>query len=689
MAAPTLSAFPPAPARGEDRAVFTSKANALVAHYAIFVDEINNTILPWIEVQLTTVADGVTDAQQAVTDAQEQVTLVAGQVTLAATEADRSSDEADRAEIAAGNAAGAVNYRGLWTDATGSATAGGSYFYDDSVWLLLVDVPNIEATVPSLTNSDWLQTSGKPNVTTLSKNFSPSEEFILKLSDSIAGAPIVSVTKEVPQPGVTNDEWETAIEESEFDVDTGLQFGTSGLEIDLTGGTYVGQYLVATTNSAGQISTDYWTDINSMTSDDVENGEFISYALSDDGKQSFYVVSDSEGPRNIARDNGGTWEFNSAPIYDETAWQAAGTNSLVEALKDAMGVVRPTLAGAGYDNQTKDISATLSSPIGVCYASDDSRVWVVGGGSGTLYQFDLSVAGDPSTAVYNGASFTPSEDALALGVCRNADGSKLFISGSATDAVYEYDLASNNDITTPPTYSGNSLPVGGQDGNPYAIALTNSDNTLLMAGGNGSVYQYDLATTGTLGGASYSGNSYDLPAPTNNVFGLTATTDGRRMFVGSDDTCYQYEIDAAGDMTTVTDPSIQLSVAAQNSAMRGISLNSDETGFVVVGNIAPDSFFGFSLGFSATNKMDGPQLAAAGEADFQEITTTLDLAVILRTDDGGTTPTSNGVTINYDGNVAREVAVNGTDYTFQLLSDDRARITWIGGDTENIKARVK
>lgn len=152
MTAPTISTFPPAPVRGEDRATFTSKANALVAHYATFVTEMNDTVLPWIETQVATAESAVTDAEQAVTDA-------TAQVALATTEADRAETEADRAEAAADQAASTSNYLGEWSTLSGAVSIPTSVSNNSVIWILiqnLADVTTVEPGVSANSDDYWL-----------------------------------------------------------------------------------------------------------------------------------------------------------------------------------------------------------------------------------------------------------------------------------------------------------------------------------------------------------------------------------------------------------------------------------------------------------------------------------------------------------------------------------------------------
>ena len=132
---PTLTDPPPAPVRGEDQTTFANKANALVAWYSTNVTDLTNAI-DWQDVVFTEVDTRAGNAETAATTAEDAATA----------------------------ATGAANFQDKWSNASGSASSGGSYSHSGSVWLLLVDVSDITLTEPSDTNGDWLKLSTIPPV---------------------------------------------------------------------------------------------------------------------------------------------------------------------------------------------------------------------------------------------------------------------------------------------------------------------------------------------------------------------------------------------------------------------------------------------------------------------------------------------------------------------------------------------
>jgi sugar lactone lactonase YvrE len=498
------------------------------------------------------------------------------------------------------------------------------------------------------------------------------------------------VTKEVPQTGISNNEWETAVSESEFTFDAGLQVGASGIEVDLTGGTYVGQYLTAITNSSGQINTDYWTDINSMTADDNASGEFISYALSDDNKQTFYVVRVGQGGRNIVRNNGGAWEYNSASGYDSETWIAASVNSTSDAIKESLSaaLIGFDLSNPSYDSVSLSLDPQGTGFYSVFFSPDGLKMFAINISNANVFQYSLTTGFDLTTASYDSVSFSVAgQDSIPYAVYFSPDGLKMFVLGRSNDTVFQYSLTTGFDLTTA-SYDSVSFSVAGQDGQPESIAFSNDGSKMFVVGNlTNSLHQYTLSTGFDLITASYDSVSFSVAGQDASPTSVAFSNDGSKMFVlgGGAGNVYQYSM-SPFDLTTASYDSVSFSVAGQAPNPVGLALSEDGFKMFVV-SFNNNSIYQYSMSTTSQNKMDSNQISTAADADFPAVTTTQDLAIVLRTDTSGVTPTSNGVTINYDGNVAHEVARNGTDYIVQKLSDDTLRLKWVAS-TANTKWRI-
>jgi hypothetical protein len=99
------------------------------------------------------------------------------------------------------------------------------------------------------------------------------------------------------------------------------------------------------------------------------------------------------------------------------------------------------LSTASYDNVSFSVSGQDTGPPGIYFNSTGTKMFMVGNNSDSVYQYTLGTGFDLSTASYDSVSFSVTgQDTNPRGIFCNPTGTKMFVIGLATDAVYEYDL---------------------------------------------------------------------------------------------------------------------------------------------------------------------------------------------------------------------------------------------------------
>lgn len=210
-----------------------------------------------------------------------------------------------------------------------------------------------------------------------------------------------------------------------------------------------------------------------------------------------------------------------------------------------------------------------------------------------LWQFDLS------SVSYDSKSFdTSTQDSYPYSIDFNADGTKMYVLGFITDTVYEYDLSTAGDVSTA-VYNSVSLYVGSRDGQPMKIHFVPDGSIMYYLGQNNkTIYQYTLSTPWSLSTASYSGYS-------RNVSSYTGTYGGG-LFLNLDGTVMYY-IRTTGDQidwwdlstpyrisTAVLDASIYKYVGSEAGSPSGIIFSGD--GFkMFVGDYVDKKIFEYDL----------------------------------------------------------------------------------------------
>ena len=200
-------------------------------------------------------------------------------------------------------------------------------------------------------------------------------------------------------------------------------------------------------------------------------------------------------------------------------------------------------------------------------------------GSG-VYQYAMSNPYDLSTASYNN-KFLNVTSVLSTGLAGirfNLNGSKMFLYGFNTDAVHEYNLSTNYDITTA-TYTNNSFSVASQVdlGRVLLFNLDGSKMYILrssFSAPRNAIYQYTLSTPFSITSASYDNVSYDF-GTTAFLAHVSFNNDGSKLFLDAgSSTLRQYSMSTPFDISTISNDNVTLNVG---SSVRYYFWNNDGT----------------------------------------------------------------------------------------------------------------
>ena len=218
------------------------------------------------------------------------------------------------------------------------------------------------------------------------------------------------------------------------------------------------------------------------------------------------------------------------------------------------------LSTGSYANKTFSVQSQASAPNGLSFKSDGTKVYVADTGNDAIYQYALSTAWDISTASYENKSFDLSSNSPNIGdpygIQFKSDGSKMYVIGHSTDAVYQYSLSTSWDVSTA-SYDSVTFATKPQDGGPHALFFAPTGTKFYVLGiVNDKVFEYNLTTAWDLSSSSYSGNSFSIGSQENNGKGLFFKDDGSKMYaVGwQNDTIYQYSTGSSA-LATITWPS--------------------------------------------------------------------------------------------------------------------------------------
>ncbi|GAH43756.1 unnamed protein product, partial [marine sediment metagenome] len=143
--------------------------------------------------------------------------------------------------------------------------------------------------------------------------------------------------------------------------------------------------------------------------------------------------------------------------------------------------------------QEFSVAVEEGTPTGLCFKTDGTKMYVVGQDNDTVYEYDLTTQWDVSTAVYLQEKLVTAQETLLTDVCFKPDGTKMYIIGTAGDAVDEFDLGTQWDVTTAVWLQ--QFSVAAKEVRPQGLYFKPDGTKMYTVGDDGrSVDEYDLGT---------------------------------------------------------------------------------------------------------------------------------------------------------------------------------------------------
>ena len=215
--------------------------------------------------------------------------------------------------------------------------------------------------------------------------------------------------------------------------------------------------------------------------------------------------------------------------------------------KDALFIYQYSLSTPGdittatYDNKRIGVSAGTQ---GISFNSDYSRMYLINSSIDKIMQYNLSTPEDISTATLVSSYSVAGQEAGPRGIAVNSDVSKIWIVGSGMRTVYQYSLSIPGNLTTI-SFNNKSFAVNSQATFPQGITFNEDENMMWVVGSSSDgIHQYTLSTAGDVSTASYDGLFYSLSGISTNPTDVKFNDDFTAMYVTGQHTnrIYQFAI---------------------------------------------------------------------------------------------------------------------------------------------------
>jgi DNA-binding beta-propeller fold protein YncE len=246
------------------------------------------------------------------------------------------------------------------------------------------------------------------------------------------------------------------------------------------------------------------------------------------------------------------------------------------------GWTDPDLGNASYDSVSFSVSGQETSPEALFFKPDGAKMYVLGVTGDDVNEYDLSSAWDITSASFSQNFSVASQELGPSGLFFKPDGSKMYITGFDGDDVNEYDLSTAWDISTASFLQNFSL--AGQDSTPRGIFFKPDGTKMYVSGTtNDAVFEYSLSAAWDISSASYV-QSFSVVTQDNAPEDVSFNPDGTKMYVVGDQAnrVYEYDLSAAWDISTATYNSISFGVGTQDTSPNGVFFKSDGSKMYVI-----------------------------------------------------------------------------------------------------------
>jgi sugar lactone lactonase YvrE len=322
------------------------------------------------------------------------------------------------------------------------------------------------------------------------------------------------------------------------------------------------------------------------------------------------------------------------------------------------------------------------------FSTDGTKMFILEQDSG-LFQYTLSTAFDVSTASYDSISLDVTQQSTDFNKFKfSPDGSKLFFANEVfggESKVYQYTLSVTFDLSTA-SFDNVTFDVDPQITFLESIAFNNNGTKMFASDSSSqSVFQYTLTNPYDISSVSYDNKSHNVNM---NPVNFTFNSDGTKMAVlGASDNIIEFTLSTGFDISTASFNNVSYDLSSDGINPQSHSFSTDGTKMFVLDR-NPSTIEQYTTGeFDSQNKMTSTQLNAASDADQISLNDDLDLAITMKyISTNANRPTSDGVSINYDGNVATTLAVPGTDYTYTVVNNDTVVLESL--TDQNLKLRI-
>jgi len=155
----------------------------------------------------------------------------------------------------------------------------------------------------------------------------------------------------------------------------------------------------------------------------------------------------------------------------------------------------------------QSVTVGEATPQELFFRSDGAKAYITGTTGDTVREFDLTTPWDVSTLTFLQQISVQSEENAPTGLAFKSDGTKMYIVGTQNDRVSEWNLSTPWDVSTATLFQ--SFSVQDLEPNPGSVDFNSAGTKMWISGTTGDyIYEFDLGTAWDVSTATYFGRTY-------------------------------------------------------------------------------------------------------------------------------------------------------------------------------------
>ena len=198
-----------------------------------------------------------------------------------------------------------------------------------------------------------------------------------------------------------------------------------------------------------------------------------------------------------------------------------------------------------------DVSSEENDCRGITFNNDGTKMFIVGTQGDDVNEYTLSAGFDLTSTVNHVGSYAVTQCPQPMSVKFNADGSKMFVTGTSNSNVHEYALGTDFTVSTA---SFTQTKVTTVDNNNFGLDFKPDGTKMYITGdSNNKIYEFDLSTGFDISTATFN-QDLNVGAQDGEPFGIEWSPDGKKLFiVGTHGNGVDlYNVSTAWDISTAT-----------------------------------------------------------------------------------------------------------------------------------------